>query len=49
MQKLPYQIIVGDKEMQANLVAVRSRNGEDLGQMPLEALLSRLRAELTRV
>ncbi|MGB8857219.1 MAG: threonine--tRNA ligase, partial [Burkholderiales bacterium] len=39
LQKLPYQIIVGDKEMQANLVAVRSRNGEDLGQMPLEALL----------
>jgi threonyl-tRNA synthetase len=46
LQKLPYQIIVGDKEVQANLVAVRSRNGEDLGQMPVEALLTRLRGEL---
>jgi threonyl-tRNA synthetase len=49
LQKLPYQIIVGDKEVQANLVAVRSRNGEDLGQMPLEALLTRLRGELAPV
>ncbi len=49
LQKLPYQIIVGDKEVQANLVAVRSRNGEDLGQMPLEALISRLRGELAPV
>jgi threonyl-tRNA synthetase len=46
LQKLPYQIIVGDKEVQANLVAVRSRSGEDLGQMPVEALLTRLRSEL---
>ena len=49
LQKLPYQIIVGDKEVQANLVAVRSRNGEDLGQMPLEALITRLRRELVPV
>ncbi|MGB8338260.1 MAG: threonine--tRNA ligase [Burkholderiales bacterium] len=49
LQKLPYQIIVGDKEVQANLVAVRSRNGEDLGQMPLEALITRLRGELVPV
>jgi threonyl-tRNA synthetase len=49
LQKLPYQIIVGDKEVQANLVAVRSRNGEDLGQMPLEALMTRLRGELAPV
>ncbi|MEY4729255.1 MAG: hypothetical protein RL020_413 [Pseudomonadota bacterium] len=49
LQKLPYQIIVGDKEVQANLVAVRSRTGEDLGQMPLEALITRLRGELAPV
>ncbi|MGB8598043.1 MAG: threonine--tRNA ligase [Burkholderiales bacterium] len=49
LQKLHYQIIVGDKEVQANLVAVRSRNGEDLGQMPLEALITRLRGELVPV
>ena len=46
LQKLPYQLIVGDKEMAAGLVAVRSRSGEDLGQMPLEALIQRLHGEL---
>jgi len=46
LQKLPYQLIVGDKEQQANTVAVRTRGGEDLGAMPLEALLERLRKEV---
>src|SRR5437773_95109 len=45
LQKLPYQLILGDKELQARLVAVRTRTGEDLGAMPLEAFLSRLAAE----
>ena len=35
----------GDKELQARLVAVRTRTGEDLGAMPLEAFLSRLASE----
>jgi len=46
LQKLPYQLIIGDKEMAAGLVAVRSRTGEDLGQMSVEALLQRLNTEL---
>ena len=46
LQKLPYQLIVGDKEMQATQVAVRTRGGEDLGAMPLDALLARLREEV---
>ncbi|MBI4938664.1 MAG: hypothetical protein HY846_10725, partial [Nitrosomonadales bacterium] len=46
LQKLPYQLIVGDKEMAAGLVAVRTRKGEDLGQMTVEALLQRLHREL---
>jgi threonyl-tRNA synthetase len=46
LQKLPYQLIVGDKEQQANTVAVRTRGGEDLGAMPLEDLLARLREEV---
>ncbi|MBS1219348.1 MAG: threonine--tRNA ligase, partial [Proteobacteria bacterium] len=33
LQKLPFQLVVGDKEVAAQLVAVRSRKGEDLGQM----------------
>jgi len=46
LQKLPYQVIVGDKEMAANSVAVRTRGGGDLGQMPLADLLARLKSEL---
>jgi threonyl-tRNA synthetase len=45
LQKLPYQLIVGDKEMQAESVAVRTRSGEDLGAMPVDALLARLQHE----
>ena len=45
LQKLPYQLIVGDKEMQAGQVAVRTRSGEDLGAMPLDSLLARLQQE----
>jgi len=45
LQKLPYQLILGDKEMQAQKVAVRTRTGEDLGAMPLEAFVSRLQTE----
>jgi threonyl-tRNA synthetase len=46
MQRLPYQLIVGDKEMAAGLVAVRTRTGEDLGQMPMAVLLQHLQSEL---
>jgi threonyl-tRNA synthetase len=45
LQKLPYQLVVGDKEMQAGAVAVRTRAGEDLGAMPVDALLARLESE----
>ena len=38
LQKLPYQLIVGDKEMQAETVAVRTRGGEDLGAFALGCL-----------
>src|SRR5207245_2582183 len=45
LQKLPYQVIVGDKELEANSVAVRTRGGEDLGSMSLDAFRARLREE----
>ena len=48
LQKLPYQLILGDKEMQARHVAVRTRTGEDLGAMPLQAFISRLETEVSR-
>ncbi|MEQ1526075.1 MAG: threonine--tRNA ligase [Gallionella sp.] len=46
LQKLPYQLILGDKEVAAELVAVRTRSGEDLGQMTLPGLLERLQTEI---
>ena len=46
LQKLPYQLVVGDKEMQAGAVAVRTRSGEDLGAMPVDALIARLQSEM---
>ena len=45
LKKLPYQLIVGDKEVAAKAVAVRTRGGGDLGQIPLDALVTRLLAE----
>ncbi len=45
LQKLPYQLVVGDKEMQADTVAVRTRSGEDLGAMPLKDFAARLHRE----
>ena len=46
LNKLPYQIVVGDKEMAANLVAVRTRGGQDLGQMSVASLIERLQGEV---
>ncbi len=45
LQKLPYQVVVGDKEKAAGLVAVRARGGQDLGQMSLESFVERLTRE----
>ncbi len=46
LQKLPYQIVVGDKEKAANMVAVRARGNIDLGQMSLSDLIQRLADEI---
>jgi threonyl-tRNA synthetase len=46
LQKLPYQLVVGDKEMQAETVAVRTRSGEDLGAMSLADFTARLGSEM---
>ena len=46
LQKLPFQLIIGDKEALSKQVAVRSRGGEDLGQMSVEALISHFKAEV---
>ncbi len=45
LQKLPYLVVVGDKEMEARVVAVRARGNQDLGQFGLEDFIARLKAE----
>lgn len=46
VQKLPYIIVVGDKERDSNTVAVRARGNVDLGSMPVDALVERLSRDL---
>ena len=46
MQKLPYMLVVGDREAENGSVAVRTRAGEDLGAMPLEDFLAKIGAEI---
>jgi threonyl-tRNA synthetase len=43
--KIPYMLVIGDKEAQANSVALRLRSGKDLGAMPLEVFMDRIRKE----
>ncbi|AUN94599.1 threonine--tRNA ligase [Pseudazoarcus pumilus] len=46
VHKLPYQIVIGEKEKAAGLVTVRARGGRDLGQMSLESLIESWRREV---
>ena len=46
MQKMPYLLVAGEREMQTGHVAVRTRKGEDLGSMPIAELVARLKAEV---
>ena len=46
MQKLPYLLVVGDKEMEAGAVAVRARGGKDLGAMSLDAFVQRITSDI---
>jgi threonyl-tRNA synthetase len=46
LQKLPYILVVGDKERQAGAVAVRARGNQDLGVMALDALAQRIAGEV---
>jgi len=47
VQKLPYIVVIGDKERDAKTVAVRARGNVDLGVMPVDALVERLKSDLT--
>lgn len=47
LQKLPYQIIIGDEEVRTETVSVRNRSGADLGQMSVAAFVELLAAEIS--
>jgi threonyl-tRNA synthetase len=46
MQKVPYMLVVGDKEVEEGVVAVRSRKEGDIGKMTSDAFLSRINKEI---
>lgn len=48
VQKVPYMLIVGEKEESAKKVAVRLRTGEDLGQMTLDSFSKRVEGKIER-
>jgi threonyl-tRNA synthetase len=45
LQKVPYMLVVGNKEEEVDAVAVRQRSGEDLGAIPVAEFLARVQAE----
>lgn len=48
LQRIPYLLVVGDREMATQTLAVRTRTGQDLGVMSLSALVEQLQAEIAR-
>jgi threonyl-tRNA synthetase len=46
IQRIPYLLVVGDREAESNSVAVRTRDGKDLGSQPIEAFAAGLEAEI---
>ena len=46
MQKLPYMLVVGDKEAESGTVSVRTRGGVDLGAMPVDEFIAKIKEEI---
>jgi threonyl-tRNA synthetase len=46
LQKIPYQLVMGDREVESGQVSVRLRGGKDLGAQPVEVVVSRMKAEI---
>lgn len=45
LEKIPYMLVVGDREQETGTVALRKRSGDDLGAMPVEAFIKRITLE----
>jgi threonyl-tRNA synthetase len=48
INKVPYHVVIGDKEVENNTVAVRTRSGEDLGALSIDALVELLQGDVSR-
>ena len=48
IQRVPYLLVIGDKEVENQSLAVRTRDGQDLGVMNLEAFIAHLTADIAR-
>jgi len=48
LQRIPYLLVIGDKEMESGALAVRTRGGEDLGVMSVEDFAERLAADVAQ-
>ena len=46
MQKVPYMLVIGDREIEAGTVSVRLRSKEDLGSMEIDELVERIQGEV---
>ena len=46
LEKVPYMVVLGAKEVEANTIAVRTRKGEDLGQMPINEFIAKVQKEV---
>jgi threonyl-tRNA synthetase len=46
MQRVPYLLILGDKELESQTVTVRTQKGEDLGSLPISAVIEKLKKEI---
>ena len=48
IQRIPYLLVAGDKEVEAGTLAVRDRSGNDLGVLPLDAFVNLLEQDINR-
>ena len=46
MQKIPYMLVIGDREIDAGAAAVRLRSGDNLGALPVDDIVARITVEV---
>ena len=48
IQRIPYLVVIGDREVQDQMVTVRAHNGDDLGSMSFDSFLDKLKKDIDR-